>query len=164
MNEFEWQYFYWIPLLHKNPYQHRCITRSRKCSAKPVSLLLTNILTAFKEKLQTYCVTTRTRSGLNQIWVLLIIKELIPNLKAQNFSQINTINTYDILTLYTNIHHDILKSRLLDIIDTLFFNKIGKKKYSYLVISHQKHYFVHNHSDSMHNTSEGEIKTCCNPS
>jgi hypothetical protein len=105
-------------------------------SAPPsLSLLLTNILTAVKEKLQTYCAITYARSGVNQMWIPKNSNELLANLKAQNFSQINSIKTYD-------FPHDELKSRLLDIIDNCFVNKNGKRKYSYLVISHQKHYFV----------------------
>jgi hypothetical protein len=53
----------------------------------PLSLLLTNILTAVKEKLQTYCITTYARSGVNQMWILKKFKELLANLKAQNISQ-----------------------------------------------------------------------------
>jgi hypothetical protein len=62
------------------------------------------------------------------------------------------------LTLYTTIPHDKLKSRLLDIIDNCFFNKNGKRKYSYLVISHHTHYFVKYHSDSTHKYSKVKIK------
>jgi hypothetical protein len=66
-----------------------------------------------KEKLQTYCATTYARSGVNQLWILKNSKDL----KAQNFSQINSIKTYEFFTLYTIILYDKLKSRLLDIID-----------------------------------------------
>ena len=132
-------------LNYKNPYKHRYIAGSSRCSTKPLSLLLTNILTAVKEKLQTYCATTYARSGVNQMWILKNSKELLANLKSQNFSQINSIKTYDFSTLYTTIPHDKLKSRLLDIIDNCFFNKNGKRKYAYLVISHQKYYFVKHH-------------------
>jgi hypothetical protein len=107
-----------------------------------------------KEKLQTYCATTYARSGVNQMWILKNSKELLANLKAQNFSQINSIKHI----LYTTIPYDKLKSRFLDIIDNCFFNKNGKRKYSYLVISHQKHYLVKYHSDSTHKYSEVEIK------
>jgi hypothetical protein len=54
---------------------------------------------------------------INQIWILKNSKELLENLKAQNFSQINSIQTYDFSTIYTAIPHDKLKSRPLDIID-----------------------------------------------
>jgi hypothetical protein len=40
---------------------------------------------------------------------------------------------------------------------TVSLTKMGKE-YSYLVVSHQKHYFVKYHSDSTHKYSEVEIK------
>jgi hypothetical protein len=66
------------------------------------------------------------------MWILKYSKELA-NLKTQNISQINNIKTYDFSTLYTTIPHDKSKSRHLDINDNCFFNKNGKRKYSYLV-------------------------------
>ena len=46
---------YWIPKLHKNPpYKQRYIAGSAKCSTKPLSQILTQILTAVKEGLQKY--------------------------------------------------------------------------------------------------------------
>jgi hypothetical protein len=111
-----------------------------------------------KEKLLTYFATTYARSGVNQMWILINSKELLANQEAHNFSQINNIKTYYFSTIYTTIPHHELKSRLLDIIDDCLFNKNGKRKYAHLVISHQKHYFVKHHSDSMHKYSEVEIK------
>jgi hypothetical protein len=70
MNEFELPYLCWTPKLHKNPYKHRYIAGSSKCSTKPLFLLLTNILTDVKEKLQTFCATTYAISGVNQMWIL----------------------------------------------------------------------------------------------
>jgi hypothetical protein len=93
MNDFQLPYFYWIPKLHKNPNRHRYIAGSSKCSTKPLFLLLTNILTAVKKKLQTYCATTYARSGVNQMWILKNSKDVLANLKTQNFSQINSIKT-----------------------------------------------------------------------
>jgi hypothetical protein len=60
----------------------------------------------------------------------------------KNVSKRNSIKTHDFSTLYTTIPHEKLKSRLFDIIDNCSFNENGKREYSYLVISHQKHYFV----------------------
>jgi hypothetical protein len=120
--------------------------------------ILTKILTAVNEKHQTCCATTYARSGVNQILILKISYELLLNLQAQNFSQINSMKTYAFSTLYTTIPHDELKSRPFDIIDNCFFNKNGKRKYSYLVINYQKHYFVKYHSDFMHTYSKVEIK------
>jgi hypothetical protein len=85
-------------------------------------------------------------------------KELLANLKAQNFSQIHSMKTYDFSTLYTTIPLDKSKSRLLDIIDKCFVNENGKRKYSHFAISHQKHFFVKYHSDSTHKYIEVENK------
>jgi hypothetical protein len=125
MDEFELPYFYYISEFRIIPYKHRCIAGSSKCSTKTLSPLLTNILTVVKEKLQTYCATTYARSGVNQMWILKNSKKLLENLQAQNFSPMKSIKTYDFSTLYTTIPHDKLKSRLLDIIDNPFFNKLG---------------------------------------
>jgi hypothetical protein len=57
----------WIPKLDKNLYKQRYIAGSSKCSTKPLSLLLTKILPAVKEKLKKYCATTYARSGVNQM-------------------------------------------------------------------------------------------------
>ena len=38
-------YIYWIPKMHTNPYKHRFIAGSAKCSTKPLSILLTKLLT-----------------------------------------------------------------------------------------------------------------------
>jgi hypothetical protein len=92
------------------------------------------------------------------MWILKNFEELLENLKPQDFSQIDSIKRYDFSTLYTTTPHDKLKSRRLEIIKNCFFNKNGRKKYSYLVISNQKHYFVKYHSDSTYKYSEVEIE------
>ena len=45
-------------------------------------------------------------------------------------------------------------------IDSCFFNKNGKRKYSYLVVNHSRTYFVIHDSDSTHKYmySEDDIK------
>jgi hypothetical protein len=91
MNEFELQYLCRIPKLHKNAYKHRCMAGSSKCPTKPLSLLLTDILTAVKEKLHMHCATSYANVGVNQLWIINNSKELLANLKAQNVSQINNI-------------------------------------------------------------------------
>ena len=45
---------YWTPKLHKTPYKQRYIAGSSKCSTKPLSKLLTSLLTAVKTGLQKY--------------------------------------------------------------------------------------------------------------
>jgi len=49
---------YWIPKLHKCPFKQRYIAGSAKCSTKPLSKLLTCILSAVKTGLHSYCDTS----------------------------------------------------------------------------------------------------------
>jgi hypothetical protein len=88
-----------------------------------------NVLTDVKESLQRYCSTAYSKSGVNQMWILKNSKELLENLKSHGFSKIDSIKTYIFSELYTTIPHNILKSRLLQIMDNWFLNKNGTRKY-----------------------------------
>ena len=103
---------YWISKLHKNPYKQRYIAGLDKFSTKPLSQILTQILTAVKEGFQKYCDTAYARSGVNQIWILKNYKELLENLNAQSRHSVNSIKSFDFSILYTTIPHDKLKSKL----------------------------------------------------
>ena len=61
---------YWNPKLHKCHFEQRYIAGSAKCSTKPLSKLLTCILSAVKTGLQSYCDTSYSRGGVNQMWNL----------------------------------------------------------------------------------------------
>jgi hypothetical protein len=51
---YEMIYLYWIFKLHKTPYKQRYIAGSKKCSIKPLSILLTKISTAVKVRLSKF--------------------------------------------------------------------------------------------------------------
>ena len=142
---------YWIPKLHKNPYKQRYIAGSAKCSTKPLSLILTRILTALKEGLQKYCDTAYARSGVNQMWILKNSKELLENLKAQSLHSVNSIKSFDFCTLYTTIPHDKLKSKLKEIINQCFFHKNGNRRF------HKDTYFIRDHSDAPQKYSDADV-------
>ena len=61
---------YWIPKLHKHPYEQSFIVGSAKCSTKGLSHLLTTLLAAVKNGLQSYFVATYSRNGINQMWIM----------------------------------------------------------------------------------------------
>ena len=83
--ELDLPYIYWIPKMHKDPYKHRFIAGSSKCSTKPLSIILTKLLTHIKQGLQKYCETAYSRSGVNQMWILKNSKELLDHLKSPKF-------------------------------------------------------------------------------
>jgi hypothetical protein len=51
-------------------------------------------------------VNSYSRSGVNQMWILKNSKELLENLKSRDFSEIDSIRTYDFSTLYTTVPYN----------------------------------------------------------
>jgi hypothetical protein len=91
------------------------------------------------------------------MWIHKNSKELLESLESPFFLKFTASNPMlYITTLYTTISHDKLKTRLFSIIDSCFFNKNGKRKYSYLVV--QLTYVVIHDSDSTHKCSAVDIK------
>ena len=68
-HELDLPLIYWIPKMHKNPYKHRFVAGSSQCSTKPLSILLTKLLTHIKQGLQKHCETAYPGSGINQMWI-----------------------------------------------------------------------------------------------
>ena len=56
---------YWVPKLHKDPYKQRFIAGSSSCPTKPLSKLLTSILTTVKDGLKKYSDVIYSHSGKN---------------------------------------------------------------------------------------------------
>ena len=129
MDELDLPYMYWIPKMHKNPYKHRFIAGSSKCSTKPLSILLTKLLTHIKQGLPKYCETTYARSGINQMWILKNSKELLEHLKSPTLNRVTSIKSFDFSTLYTTIPHQKLKDRLTSITRNAFIFKNGNRRY-----------------------------------
>ena len=148
---------YWIPKLHKDPYKQCFIAGSSSCSTKPLSKLLTSILTTIKDGLQKYCDIVYSRSGINQMWILKNSKQLLDNLHSNSIASVNSIKTFDFSTLYTTIPHDQLKSRLASIVNQAFCFKNGKKRYEYIVVKYNSTYFVKSHSDAKHKYTIDDI-------
>ena len=93
--ELDLPYIYWISKMQKNPYKHRFIAGSSKCSIKPLSILLTKLLTHIKQGLQKYCETAYSRSRVNQIWILKNSKELLDHPKSPNFNLFTNIKSFN---------------------------------------------------------------------
>ena len=143
----------------QNPYKHRFIAGSAKCSAKPLSILLTKLLTHIKQGLQKYCETAYSRSGVNQMWILKNSKELLGHLKSPNFNHtcITSFKSFDFSYLYTTLPQDRLQNRLASIIRNSFIFKNGNHRYKYLLFDHGETYFVKVQSDSKNKFSEDDI-------
>jgi hypothetical protein len=148
---------YWIPKLHKCPLKQRYIAGSAKCSTKPLSKLLTCILSTVKTVLQSYCDTSYSRGGVNQMWILKNSEDLLEYIQSRSLSSSNSIKTFDLSTLYTTIPHSKLKDKLRQLVQLCFIEKNGQSRYKYLVIGRDRSYFVKHHSDSTKTFSETDI-------
>jgi hypothetical protein len=125
---------YWIPKLHKCPFKQRYIAGSAKCSTKPLSKLLTCILSAVNTGLQSYCDTSYSRGGVNQMWILKNSKDLLEYIQSRSLSSCNSIKTFDFSTLYTTIPHSKLKDKLRELVQLCFMKKNGQRRYKNLVL------------------------------
>ena len=103
--------FYWTPKLHKTPHNHRFIASSFDYTTKPVSVLLTRILSAIKGKLSNLSSVIYSRIGINEMWILKNGSELVQKMNNFHYPKITSILMFDFSTLYTSIPHQKLKDR-----------------------------------------------------
>ena len=129
---------YWLPKLHKRPYKARFIANSSSCTTTELSKLLTSCLTAIKAKVIKYCETVYERSGKNLYWSIKNSGEVLSKLKDRGF-QATSLSTYDFSTLYTTLPHNLIKDKLLDLIERTFNKKEGKL---YLACNDKKAFFT----------------------
>jgi len=79
-----------------------------------------------KDGLQTYCETSYSRNGINQIWILKNSKDLVESLSYYSLSVISSIKSFYFSTLYTTIPHPKLKSRLKDLVTIPFGTSLAR--------------------------------------
>jgi hypothetical protein len=60
---------------------------------------------------------------LDHMWILKNSKDLLDNLQSRSFSQVSSIKTFDLSTLYTTLPHDKLKIRLKETIHKAFSHR-----------------------------------------
>ena len=135
-------YLYWTPKLHKSPVKHRFIAGSSKCTTKQLSSLLTKILTVIKTGLEKYCSIKTSHTGVNNMWILKNSTNLLSSLGHLGVHKATSIQTFDFSTLYTSIPHDLLKSRMNNIINNAFKHKNGVTRYTHIKVGRNKSHFT----------------------
>ena len=127
--------------------KHHFIAGSSKCTTKRLSSLLTKILTVIKTGLEKYCSIKTSHTGVNEaqnniiirckryyketvvcstmqhMWIFKISTNLLSSLGHLGVHRATSIQTFDFSTLYTSIPHDLLKSRMNNIINNAFKRK-----------------------------------------
>ena len=107
-------------------------------------------------KPQSYCDTSYSRGGVDQMWILKNSKDLLDYKQSRSLSSCNNIRTYDLSTLYTTIRHSKLKSRLRELVQLYFI----KKKYPNIQIPCAKILFCNKKKNS--GSTKTLSSTCSN--
>ena len=80
---------------------------------------MSSCLTAVKKHVIKYCEKVHERSGKNLFWSIKNSGEILEILKARDFNA-TSLSTYDFSTLYTTLPHNLIKDKLIDLIDRNF--------------------------------------------
>ena len=114
---------YWLPKLHKTPYKPRFIANSSSCTTTELSKFLTSCLTAVKNHVIRYCERVNKRSGKNLFWSIKNSGEVLNKLKSRGF-RATSLSTYDFSTLYTTLPHNLIKEKLINLIEWTLKGKV----------------------------------------
>ena len=119
--------FYWLPKLHKRHYKSRFISNSSHCSTTILSKHIISALTAFKDHVMKYSETAFSNSNVNYFWSVKNSSEVIEKLRLRNF-QGSKVSSFDFSTLYTSLPHDLIKAKVLSLVNW-FFNRESKSNF-----------------------------------
>ena len=134
----------------KKPYKARFIANSRSCTTTELSKLLTSCLTAIKKHVIKYCEKVYERSGKNLFWSIKNSGEILDKLKARDFNA-TSLSTYDFSTLYTTLPHNLIKDKLINLIERTF----QREGSPYLACSDRNAFFT---SEKPKNIMHGRVR------
>ena len=115
-------YLYWTPKLHKLPYKHRFIAGSSNCTTKD-------------RRASRYCNTYTSRNGVNNMWILKNSTSLLSSVDQLDIRIATSVQTFDFTTLHTSIPHDLLKSRISNLVHNAFRKKDGSVIHTHIKVS-----------------------------
>ena len=90
---------------------------------KTVVQLVNQVLTVIKTGLAKYCSIKTRYTGVNNMRILKNSTNLLSSLSHMGVHRATSIQTFDFSILYTSIPHDLLKSRMNNIINNAFKHK-----------------------------------------
>ena len=76
------------------------------------------------------------------MWILKNSTNLLSSLGHLGVHRATSIQTFDFSTLYTSIPHDLLKSRINNIINDAFEHKNRATRYTHIKVGRNKNYFT----------------------
>ena len=110
---------YWLPKLRKRPYKARFVANSNSCTTTLLSTLLTSCLTAVRKHVIRYCEKVYERPGKHLFCSVKHSGEVLIKLGSRGF-RATSLSTYDFSTLYTTLPHNLIKEKLIKLIEWTF--------------------------------------------
>ena len=107
---------YWLPKLHKRPYKARLIANSSSCT---ITEIINFVPHCCQNHVIRYCEKVYERSGKNLFWSIKNSGEVLNKLKSRGF-RATSLSTYDFSTLYTTLPHNLIKEKLINLIEWTF--------------------------------------------
>ena len=104
---------------------------------------LTKVLSTIKDGLVRYCNTKTSHNGVNNMWFLKNSTSLLSSLDQLDVRTATSVQTFDFSTLYISIPHDLLKSRISNLVHNAFRKKDGSVRYTHIKVTRAKGYFTH---------------------
>ena len=112
--------------------------------------MLTLCLTAVKKHVIKYCEKVYERSGKNLFWSIKNSGEILDKLKARDFNA-TSLSTYDFSTLYTTLPNNLIKDKLIDLIERIF----QRERSPYLACNDRNAFLL---QKKLKNTMHGRVK------
>ena len=86
------------------------------CSTTILSKHITSALTAVKDHVMKYSETAFSNSNVNHFWSIKNSSEVIEKLRLRNFQGVQ-VSSFDFSTLYTSLPHDLIKAKVLSLVN-----------------------------------------------
>ena len=77
------------------------------------------------------------------MWIMKSLTSLLLSLDQLDVRTATSVQTFDFSTLYTSIPHDLLKSRISNLVHNAFRKKDGSVRYTHIKVTRAKGYFTH---------------------
>ena len=111
---------------------------------KDLSCLLTKVLSTIKDGLVRYFNAKTSRNGgVNNMWILKNSTSLLSSLDQLDVCTATSVQTFDFSTIYLSIPHDLLKSRISNLVHNVFRKKDGSVRYTHIKVTKAQGYFTH---------------------
>ena len=90
-----------------------------------------------------YCNTKTSRNSVNNMWILKNSTSLLSSLDQLDVRTATSVQTFDFSILYTSIPHDLLKSRISNLVHNAFRKNDGSVRYTHIKVTRAQGYFTH---------------------